>query len=96
MRRRLQSYFESYDPSLMAVCVVSREPLNSLEATVTSSLGSVPLRQAALRPRSVAPYPPEAPKLVEAVPVAEVRSLLLEWSLDFEDFESRQEPLAAV
>lgn len=77
----------------MACCVVSKEPLAALAATVSSSLGSVPLRRAAGRPPSGPPYPPQSPRLVEAVPVSEVRSLLLEWSIDFEDFASREEPL---
>ncbi|CAK9054356.1 unnamed protein product [Durusdinium trenchii] len=112
LRNQLLRYFQGYDPSLMALCVVGKakdsgsrviqflvemEPLNVLQSTVEQYLGAVPRRSDAPRPRwAVAPYPPENPaKILEAVPVNELRSVLLEWTFDFENFAARKEFLLA-
>eukprot|EP00435_Cladocopium_sp_Y103_P071378 s163_g37.t1 len=95
LREELQRYFQGYDPRIMALCVVGKEPLNVLQSAVEESLGAVPHRMLLDRPSSGNPYPPQTPQLLEAVPVSEARSLLLEWAFYFENFEARKEFLLA-
>lgn len=95
LREELQRYFQGYDPRIMALCVVGKEPLNVLQSAVEESLGAVPQRMKLDRPSWGNPYPPQTPQLLEAVPVSEARSLLLEWALYFENFEARKEFLLA-
>lgn len=95
LREELQRYFQGYDPRIMALCVVGKEPLNVLQSAVEESLGAVPQRSNLDRPNWGNPYPPQTPQLLEAVPVSEARSLLLEWAFYFENFEARKEFLLA-
>ncbi|CAJ1389816.1 unnamed protein product [Effrenium voratum] len=104
LRRRLQDFFEAYDPSAMALCVVAKEPLAQLQSTVEKFFGPIPRRTtsaASVSPwAGVNPYPPRlskrgVPLVLEAVPVSQARQILVEWAMAFESPEARQEFLLA-
>lgn len=100
-RDALLDFFKLYDAGIMALCVVGREPVGTLQEWALSNFSGIANRalpNPMLRWRGVNPYPATAAgeiRMLEAVPVAEQRSLAVTWSILFSDEIRRSEWLKA-
>lgn len=79
----LQFYADHYSANLMTLVVIGREPLDQLQAMVTTRFSEVPNRE---RPRpafAIPPFAPEGlPKRVQIQPVQEEYAVSYLWPLD--------------
>lgn len=98
-RKALFDFFARfYDASLMALCVVGREPADTLQAWVEDAFSGVVGRNLVnptLAWRGINPYPPlrtqNQMQQVEAVPISDRRALLIAWPILFETEDARLE-----
>lgn len=101
LRTRLLEFFKLYDAGLMALCVVGREPVATLQEWAVKNFSGIANRgqeNPMLPWRGVNPYPAAldgSVRMVEVAPVAEQRSLSVTWPIVFPDEQSRVEWLRA-